>query len=220
MELVGRLLHHEVAARDVEEGGLHVALDQRGGAHFRAGHEADLAELDALLLLDEERHRLGPGSARMDGERLAIERLPVWIRLGVDDREEAQGLELAEDPDRRAGLLDDGVRSAKANIGLSAQHGLGGEVLLGELDQLDIDAPLAHPLERDEEVERLDALDVAERDPDAALDGSAIAWRSSAPGLPPPPRRLPDSPSGGVQAARTSAITKTQAANLMAPSPP
>src|SRR5688572_19555363 len=49
VELVGRLLHHEVATRDVEEGGLHVALEQGGGAHLGAGHEADLAELDALF---------------------------------------------------------------------------------------------------------------------------------------------------------------------------
>ncbi len=115
----------------------------------------------------------------MDGERLAVERLPVGIRLRIGDGEEAQGLQLAEDPDRRASLLDHRVRRAEGDVGLSAQYGLGGEVLFGELDQLDLDAPLAHPLERDEEVERLDALDVAECDPDAALDGSVGAGASA-----------------------------------------
>jgi hypothetical protein len=141
---------------------------------LRASHVADFAELDALLLLDEERHRLGPRPARVDRERLAVERLPVGIGLGVRDREEAQRLQLADDPDGCAGLLDDRVRSAERHVGLPAQHGLSGEVLLGELGQLHVDPALADALERDQQVECLDPLDVAKRDPDAALDRVTI----------------------------------------------
>ena len=55
-----------------------------------------------------------------------------------------------------------------------AEDRLGGEILLGELGQLDVDPALADALERDKQVERLDPLDVAERDVDTALDGSAV----------------------------------------------
>ena len=116
----------------------------------------------------------------MHGHRLAVERLPVGIRGLVDDGEEAQALQLAEDPQRRARALDQAVRRAEADVGLAADHGLVGEVLVGELDQLDLGAPLAHAIERDEQRERLDRLDVAERDPDGAA-AFATSARPDAP---------------------------------------
>jgi hypothetical protein len=102
------------------------------------------------------------------GEGLAVERLPVGVGGLVDHGEEAQALELADDPQRSARLLDQPVRRAEPDIGLPADHGLVGEILVGELDQLDVCAPLAHPLHGDEQGERLDRLDVAESDADAA----------------------------------------------------
>ena len=104
----------------------------------------------------------------MHGEGLAVERLPVGVGGLVGHGEEANALELADDPQRSAGVLDQAVWRAEPHIGLPADHGLVGEVLVGELDQLDVGAPLAHPLHGDEEGERLDRLDVAESDPDAA----------------------------------------------------
>src|SRR5688572_23719737 len=44
VESVRRLVLDEVPARDVEEGGSHVALKERGRPNLRAGHVADLAE--------------------------------------------------------------------------------------------------------------------------------------------------------------------------------
>ena len=49
VELARLLGHHEVLVRDVEHRGLDVAAQQRRRPHLRARHEADLAELDALL---------------------------------------------------------------------------------------------------------------------------------------------------------------------------
>ena len=176
MELARRLGHDVVLGRDVEHGGLDVAAQQRGRAHLGARHVADLAELDALLLLDDPGERLGRRASGVHGEGLAVERLPVGVGGLVDHGEEAQALELAEDPQRSAGALDQAVRRAEPDVGLAADHGLVGEVLVGELDQLDVGAPLAHPLHGDEEGERLDRLDVAESDPDAA----AAAFRAPA----------------------------------------
>ena len=167
---------------------MHVALQERGGAHLRAGHIADLAELDALLLLDQQRHGLGRRAAGVDGEGLAVQGLPVRIRRRIDDREEARRLQLADEPDRGTGLLDYRVWRAEGDVGLPAQDRFGGEVLLGELRELDVDPALADPLQRDQQVERLDPFDVAERDPDRPLHrgrllGSARASGSVACGL-------------------------------------
>ena len=104
----------------------------------------------------------------MHAEGLAVQRLPVGISGLVDHGEEANALELADDPKRSAGALDQAVGRAETHIGLPADHGLVGEILVGELDHLDVGAPLAHPLHGDEEGERLDRLDVAESDPDVA----------------------------------------------------
>ena len=110
----------------------------------------------------------------MDGELPPVERLPVGVRGLVGHGEELHALELAEDPQRSARALDQAVGRAETDVGLAADHRLVGEVLVGELDQLDVGAPLAHPLHRDEERERLHRLDVAKRDPDlAAAFGAA-----------------------------------------------
>src|SRR5215213_1843070 len=59
VELSWRLAHHVVLVRNVEHGGLDVSAQQRIRAYLRAGHVTDLAELDALFLLDEPGKCLG-----------------------------------------------------------------------------------------------------------------------------------------------------------------
>ena len=54
------------------------------------------------------------------------------------------------------------VGSADADIGLPADHRLGGDVLGFQVGHLDIDALLLGALEGGEEVQRFDAGDVAE----------------------------------------------------------
>ena len=110
--------------------------------------------------------RLGGRAAGVDGEGLAVQGRPVGVGGLVDDGEEPGRTQLAEDPQRGARPLDQGVRRAEADVGLAADDGLVGEVLVGQLDQLDVDALVAHPLEGDEEGQRLHRLDVAEGDPD------------------------------------------------------
>jgi hypothetical protein len=113
-------------------------------------------------------------------ERLPVERLPVGVFGLVDDGEELEALQLAEDPQWSARALDQTVGRAEPDIGLAADHGLVGEVLVGELDQLDVGAPLPDPLHGDEEGERLDRFDVAEGHADAAAAfGRGSASRSS-----------------------------------------
>ena len=169
MECARRLAHHVVLVGDVEHGGLDVASQQGGGAHLGAVDVADVTELDAFLLLDDLRQRLGRGATRVHGERLAVHRLPVGVLRLVDDREEPGCLELAEDPQRGLGGLDQRVRRAEADVGLAPDDRLVGEVLVGELHQLDLGAAVPHPLEGDEQREGLHGLDVAEGDPDLAF---------------------------------------------------
>ena len=106
----------------------------------------------------------------MDSEVLAVECLPDRVRLRVDDGEEARLLELTDDADGSFGLLDHGVWRAQGDVGLPAQDGFGGNVLLRELLELDVDPALAQPLQRDQQVDRLDPLDIAEGDPELPLD--------------------------------------------------
>ena len=125
----------------------------------------------------------------MHRDLLPVQVLPVLVELGVDHREEAQRAHLVEDADRRLDLLQQRVGGADADIGLPADHGLGGDVLGLEVGHLDVDAALLGALDRDQEVQGLDGRDVAERDPDRALGGrgrrqlgggqSAVAARPS-----------------------------------------
>src|SRR5918996_3300291 len=170
VESAGFLAHHEVPVGDVEDGGRHVSTQERRSPHFRTGHVADLAELDALGLFNEPSQRLRGGAARVNCERLTVERLPVGVRRHVGDREEACDLQLAEDPYGGGGALDQTVRGTEPDIGLPADDRLVGEILVGQLVELDLDITFAHPVERDEQGERLDRLDVTQRD----ADGSRI----------------------------------------------
>src|SRR5919112_4715925 len=174
VELSRRLAHHVVLVRDVEHGGLDVSAQQRRRAYLRAGHVADLAELDALDLLDEHGLCLGARAPRMHRERLAVESLPVGVGGLVDDGEVPQGLELAEDPDGSRGAFDQAVRRTEPHVGLPADDCLVRDVLVGQLVGLDLHAALAHVLQGDEQGEGLDRLDVAQRDPDGALASLAL----------------------------------------------
>ena len=107
----------------------------------------------------------------MHRDLLPVQVLPVLVELGVDHREEAQRAHLVEDADRRLDLLQHRVGRADADIGLAADHGLGGDVLGLEVGHLDVDAALLGALDRDQEVQGLDGRDVAEGDPDLARGG-------------------------------------------------
>ena len=107
----------------------------------------------------------------MHRDLLPVQVLPVLVELGVDHREEAQRAHLVEDADRRLDLLQHRVGRAHADIGLPADHGLGGDVLGLEVGDLDVDAALLGALDRDQEVQGLDGRDVAEGDPDLARGG-------------------------------------------------
>jgi hypothetical protein len=102
----------------------------------------------------------------MHRDFLAVEVLPGLVELGVHDRVEAQRGELEEDAHRHLHLLDQRVGAADADVGLAADHRLGGDVLGLEIGHLDLDALLLGALQRDEEMQRLDAGDVAEGDAD------------------------------------------------------
>src|ERR687894_1187042 len=169
VELSWRLAHHVVLVWNVEHGGLYVSAQQRRRTYFRAGHVAELAELDALDLLDEPGLRLGARAPRVHRERLAVEGLPVGVGGLVDHGEVPQGLELAEDPDGSRRALDQAVRRTEPHVGLPADDGLVRNVLVGQLVGLDLHAALTHVLQGDEQGEGLDRLDVAQRDPDGAL---------------------------------------------------
>src|SRR3712207_7682809 len=65
-----------------------------------------------------------------------------YTTLFRSDREEAQRGELVDHAHRRAGVLDDGVGHADADVRLVVEHGLVGDVLVVELDQLDAEAAL------------------------------------------------------------------------------
>src|SRR5918997_2937028 len=169
VELSWCLAHHVVLVRDVEHGGLDVPAQQRRRAYLRAGHVADLAELDALDLLDEHGLCLGARAPRMHRERLAVESLPVGVGGLVNHGEVPQGLELAEDPDWSRRAFDQAVRRTEPHVGLPADDGLVREVFVGQLVGLDLHAALANVLQGDEQGEGLDRLDVAQRDPDGAL---------------------------------------------------
>src|SRR5918995_2743930 len=169
VELSWRLAHHIVLVRDVEHGRLDVSAQQRIRANLRAGHVADLTELDSLFLLDESGQCLGARPPRVHRDRLAVEGLPVGVGGLVDHGEVPQGLELAEDPEGSRRAFDQAVRRTKPHVGLSADDGLVRKVLVGQLGDLDLHAALTHVLQGDEQVEGLDRLDVAQRDPDEAL---------------------------------------------------
>src|SRR3712207_2130938 len=121
VELPWRLAHHVVLVRDVEHGGLYVSAQQRRRAYLRAGHIADLAELDVLDLLDEPGLRFGARAPRVHRERLAVEGLPGGVGGLVDHGEVPQGLELAEDPERSRRAFDQAVRRTKAYVRLPAE---------------------------------------------------------------------------------------------------
>src|SRR5918997_3457486 len=169
VELSWRLAHHVVLVWNVEHGGLYVSAQQRRRAYFRAGHVAELAELDALDLLDEPGLRLGARAPRVHRERLAVEGLPVGVGGLVDHGEVPQGLELAEDPEGSRRAFDQAVRRTEPHVGLPADDSLVRKVLVGQLGGLDLHAALTHMLQGDEQVEGLDRLDVAQSDPDEAL---------------------------------------------------
>ena len=101
----------------------------------------------------------------MDGDLLAVEVLPRLVELGVDDREEAERRDLQEHAHRNADLLDERIGCADADIGLAADDRLGGQVLVVEDDQLDVDAAFLGALDRGERLDRFDAGQVAEGDP-------------------------------------------------------
>src|ERR671913_706222 len=169
VELSWRLAHHVVLVRDIEHGGLDVSAQQRIRAYLRDGHVADLAELDALFLLDEPGLRLGARATRVHRELLTVEGLPVGVGGLVDHGEVPQGLQLAEDPEGSRRAFDQAVRRTKPHVGLPADDGLVCKVLVGQLGDLDLHTALTHVLQGDEQVEGLDRLDVAQRDPDDAL---------------------------------------------------
>ena len=81
----------------------------------------------------------------MHGEGLAVQRLPVGIGGLVDHGEEANALELADDSQRSTGPLDQAVGRAEPDVGLSADDGLVGEVLVGEVDQFEGRGPACAP---------------------------------------------------------------------------
>ena len=110
----------------------------------------------------------------MHRDLLPVKVLPVLVELGVDHREEAQRAHLVEDADRRLDLLQHRVGRAHADIGLPADHGLGGDVLGLEVGHLDVDAALLGALDRDQEVQGLDGRDVAEGDADLARGGRGL----------------------------------------------
>src|SRR3712207_2750558 len=154
VELSWRLAHHVVLVWNVEHGGLYVSAQKRRRAYLRAGHVADLAELDALDLLDEHGLRLGARAPRVHGEGLAVESLPVGVGGLVDYGEVPQGLKLAEDPYGSRGAFDQAVRRTEPHVGLPADDGLVREVLVGQLVGLDLHAALANVLQGDEQGDR------------------------------------------------------------------
>src|SRR5688500_3243894 len=111
----------------------------------------------------------------MDRERLTVESLPVRVLGLVDAGEETSGLQLTDDPQGSAGALDQAIRGSEPDIALSADDCLIGDVLVGQFVDLDLHTSFAHPLEGDEQGERLDGLDIAQRD----ADGSLIALSPS-----------------------------------------
>ena len=111
----------------------------------------------------------------MHRKRLAVEGLPVGVSGLVDYGEVPQGLQLAEDPEGSRRAFDQAVRRTELHVGLPADDGLVCKVLVGQLVDLDLHAALTHVLQGDEQVEGLDRLDVAQRDPDDALVSLARA---------------------------------------------
>ena len=124
-----------------------------------------------MVLGHQQHHGLGAGAARLHGDLLAVEVLPGLVELAVDDREEAQRRDLREHADRHAGLLDQRIGRADADIGLAANDRLRGEVLVVEDDQLDIDAALLGALDRGQRLDGFDPGQVAEGDAHVAGDG-------------------------------------------------
>ena len=95
---------------------------------------------------------LGAGTARVDGHLLAVQILPGLVELAVDGRIEAQRRKLHEHADGRLDLLHERIGTTDADIGLAADHRLGGDVLGFQVGHLDIDALFLGPLEGREEV--------------------------------------------------------------------
>ena len=160
-----------------------------------------------MVLGHQQHHRLGARAARLHGDLLAVEVLPALVEFAVDDREEAQRRDLREHADRHADLLDQRVGRADADIGLAADDRLGGEVLVVEDDQLDIDAALLGALDRGQRLDRFDAGQVAEGD--AHVAGSAAvadAPLASAAAKP----AANDSASGSVRSWSSSLIVLDQ----------
>ena len=94
---------------------------------------------------------------------------PAFVLLAVDHRIEAQHGELVEHADRCVDLLYERVRGADADIGLTADDGLGGQVLGLQIGRLDIDAALGGAGHGDHEVDHLAARHIAKGDAHGAL---------------------------------------------------
>ena len=97
----------------------------------------------------------------MNGHLLPVQILPGLVELAVDGRVEAQRRKLHEHADWRLDLLHERVRTADADIGLTADHRLGGDILGFQIGHLDIDTLFLGPLEGREEMQGFDAGDVA-----------------------------------------------------------
>ena len=203
LELVAALVLDDPPVGRIDDGGLDVALQQRRRAHLGARHVGDVAVVDAVALGHQLHDGLGAGAARVDRDLLPVQVLPVLVELGVHHREEAQRAHLVEDADRRLDLLQHRVGGAHADIGLPADHGLGGDVLGLEVGDLDVDAALLGALDRDQEVQRLHGRDVAEGDPDRARGRPRATAAGQRPAVPWRPGRAADA---GVRIMTVSSL--------------
>lgn len=148
----------------VDDRRLDGSLEQRVAANLGTRDIADVAELDAVVFRHQQHDRLGAGTARLHGDFLPVEILPLLVEFAVDHGKEAQRRYLREDTDRHAHFLDQSIGRADANIGLAADNGLGCQILVIENDELDIHAAFLGALYRGECLDGFYTRKVAECD--------------------------------------------------------
>lgn len=113
----------------------------------------------------------------MDGDLLSVEILPLLVELGVDDWIKLQLADLREYADWRLYLLQQRVRSANPDIGLTTDDSLCRDILALQICYLNIDALFLGAFKRDEKVQRFHRRDVTKCN--AHCVGMGDVWQCS-----------------------------------------